>query len=85
MTLAALLFAAALMIVAAVAAATCTVVSGMVVGARCTRATCTMGNSKCESSAQCCDHYSTTQGCTAWTFESTGTCFLKNSTAGTEQ
>jgi hypothetical protein len=82
-----LLAAAQFMIVAPVSASTCTVVLGTVVGARCTKATCTMGNSKCESSAECCDLCGTTKGCTAWTFESTGTrgtCFLKNSTVGSE-
>ncbi len=80
-----LLAAAQLMFAAPASASTCTVVLGTVVGASCTHATCTMRSSKCESSAECCDRCGATKGCTAWTFESTGTCFLKNSTVGSEQ
>ena len=65
---------------AAHTASSCTIVAGTVLGSQCTRATCTLGNRVCESSAECCDLCGSTRDCTAWTFEPSGSCYLKNST-----
>jgi hypothetical protein len=79
-----LVAAIAAALVAPAAAASCTVVTGVVLGSHCTKATCTLDNKACASSAECCDLCATAEGCTAWTFEASGRCFLKSSSAGAE-
>jgi hypothetical protein len=80
--------AAAAAVAAAAAASSCAVVlNGTVLGSVCHRGTCTLHNQRCASASQCCDLCVGYDGCTVWTFESAhgGACFLKNSTAGSDQ